>query len=147
MRHLAQVQKNRGISGAVGLRLLARQDAEYMWAVMTEEVVIPVEAIYDANNAHVLTEGLLTLVELSPFGEILSLQDATDWVLELMQIYLTSGITPAELQQEAERSEKWRQTLTLQNQELARRLLELEARREQIEALEESFKRDKEGGE
>lgn len=147
MRHLAQVQKNRGISGEVGLRLLARQDAEYMWAVMTEEVVIPVEAIYDANNAHVLSEGLLTLVELSPFGEILSLQDATNWVLELMQIYLTSGITPAELQQEGERAEKWRQTLTLQNQELARRLLELEARREQIEALEESFKRDKEVGE
>jgi len=52
----------------------------------------------------VLTEGLLTLVELSHLA-ILSLQDATDWVLELMQIYLTSGITPAELQQEAERSE------------------------------------------
>jgi len=68
MRHLAQVQKNRGISGAVGLRLLARQDAEYMWAV-TEEVVIPVEAIYDANNAHVLTEGLLTLVELSHLAD------------------------------------------------------------------------------
>jgi len=46
--------------------------------------------------------------------------------------------------QQASRAEKWRQTLTLQNQELARRLLELEARREQIEALEESFKRDKE---
>jgi len=63
-----------------------------MWAVMTEEVVIPVEAIYDANNAHVLTEGLLTLVELSHLARF-SLQDATDWVLELMQIYLTSGIT------------------------------------------------------
>jgi len=63
-----------------------------MWAVMTEEVVIPVEAIYDANKM-LLTEGLLTLVELSHLAG-LSLQDATDWVLELMQIYLTSGITP-----------------------------------------------------
>jgi DNA-binding transcriptional MerR regulator len=143
MLHLAQVQ-NQGMSGEVGLRLLARQDAEYMWELMTEEVIIPTEAIPDASNAHLLSEGLLTLVELSQIGEILSLQDATNWVLELMQIYLTSGITPAFLQQEAERAEKWRQTLTLQNQELARRLLELEARREQIEALEESFKRDKE---
>jgi len=42
-----------------------------MWAVMTEEVVIPVEAIYDANNAHVLTEGLLTLVELSHLARFL----------------------------------------------------------------------------
>lgn len=143
--YLARMQNQR-LSGEVALRLLSRQEAEYTWAVMAEEVVIhAAEAILEANNARVLSEGLLALVELSPTGEILSLQDATSWVLELVQIYLTSGITPAFLQQEAERAEKWRQTLTLQNQELARRLLELEARREQIEALEESFKRDKEG--
>jgi len=66
-------------------------------------------------------------------------------VLKLVQTYLTSGMTVEFLQQEAERAEKWRQNLTLQNQELARRSLELEARREQIQALEESLKRDKEG--
>jgi hypothetical protein len=145
MLHLAQVQ-NQGLSGEVGLRLLARQEAEYIWAVMPEEVVIPAtDVLFNANQTYVLSEGVLALVELSPTGEILSLENATNWVLRLVQIYLTSGFTPIFLQQEAERSEKWRQTLTLQNQELARRLLELEARREQIEVLEESFKRDKEG--
>jgi len=68
MLHLAQVQ-NQGMSGEVGLRLLARQDAEYMWEPMTEEVIIPTEAIPDASNAHLLSEGLLTLVELSQMGD------------------------------------------------------------------------------
>jgi hypothetical protein len=139
MLHLAQVQQ---ATGEVGLRLLARQEGEYTWTVMTEEVVIPA---HEANNTYLLSEGLLALVELSSTGKILNLQNATNWVMELVQVYLTSGITPAFLQQECERAEDWRQNLTLQNQELARRLLELEARREQIEALEEGLKRDKEG--
>ena len=144
MLHLAQVQKQQ-LSGEVGLRLLARQEAEHTWAVISEEVVIPAhQAMHDTSVALVLNEGLLVLVELSPTKKIESLQNATTWVLDLVQTYLSSGITPAFLQQETERAEEWRQTLTLQNQELARRLLELEARREQIEALEETFKRDKE---
>ncbi len=138
MLHLAQVQKQ-GPSGLAELRLLARQEAEHTWAVMAEEVFIPVA------EALTLSEGLLVLVELSPTGEIERLQDATNWVIQLVQTYLTSGITPAFLQQEAERAEHWRQNLTLQNQDLARRSLELEARREQIQALEESLRRDQEG--
>lgn len=62
-----------------------------------------------------------------------------------MQIYLSSGMTPELLQQEVERAEQWRQSLTIQNQDLARRSLELEARREQIQALEESLKRERNG--
>lgn len=142
--YLAQVQHQR-LSAKVGLRLLALQEAEHNWTVMSEEVIISAAAIPDRSNAYILSEALLVLVELSATGEIISLENAAHWVLELVRTYLTSGITPAFLQHEAERAEKWRQTLTLQNQELARRLLELEARREQIEALEESFKRDKEG--
>lgn len=145
MLHLAQVQKHE-LSGKLVLRLLASQEAEYTWVVIADENVIPPPGvILGASFASALSEGLLVLVELSLTGEILSLQNATSWVLELVQTYLTSGITPTFLQQEIERAEQWRQTLTLQNQELARRSLEVEARREQIQALEESFKRDKEG--
>jgi hypothetical protein len=43
--------------------------------------------------------------------------------------------------------ENWQQSLTLLNLDLARRSLELEARREQIEALEESLKRERNGRE
>ena len=145
MLHLAQVQKQE-LSRKLVLRLLAFQEAEYTWRVIAEENVIPpAEVMRLGASAKALSEGLLVLVELSPAGEIESIQNATNWVLELVQTYLTSGITPAFLQQETERAEQWRQTLTLQNQELSRRSLEVEARREQIQALEESIKREKEG--
>lgn len=144
MLHLAQVQKQE-LSGKLILRLLAFQEAEYTWVIIADENVIPpAEVMLLGKSAKGLSEGLLVLVELSPTGEIQSIKNATSWVLELVQIYLTSGITPAFLQQETERAEQWRQNLTLQNQELSRRSLEVEARREQIQALEESLKREKE---
>ena len=144
MLHLTQVQKHK-LSGKLVLRLLAFQEGEYSWIVIAEEKVVPLsEMMPGSNSANALSEGLLVLVELSPTGEIESLENATSWVLELVQTYLTSGITPTFLQQETERAEKWRQTLSLQNQELARRSLEVEARREQIQALEESLRRDQE---
>lgn len=145
MLHLAQVQKQE-LSGKLILRLLAFQEAEYTWVIIADENVIPpAEVMLLGNSAKGLSEGLLVLIELSPTGEIQSIENATSWVLEIVQIYLTSGITPAFLQQETERTEQWRQNLTLQNQELSRRSLEVEARREQIQALEESLKREKEG--
>ena len=144
MLHLAQVQKQE-LSGKLVLQLLAFQEAEYTWVVIAEEkAIFRAEVLLCESFANALSEGLLVLVDLSPSGEILSLQKATSWVLELVQTYLTNGITPTFLQQESQRAEQWRQTLTLQSQELARRSLEVEARREQIQALEESFRRDQE---
>ncbi|CDN16677.1 FIG00876815: hypothetical protein [Richelia intracellularis] len=89
-----------------------------------------------------LTENLLVLVELSSTGKIEWVEEATNWVLNLVRTFLTTGITPEILRQEAEKAEKWRQDLTLQSQDLARRSLELEARREQIQSLEENIKRE-----
>ncbi|AFY31466.1 hypothetical protein [Calothrix sp. PCC 7507] len=138
MLYLAQVHKNEFLEQHQ-LRLLARREAENLWAI------IPEEAFILLGKGKPMSEKLLLLVELSPTGEIEKLEDATNWVLYLVQTYLSSGITPDFLQQETERAEHWRQSLTLQNQDLARRSLELEARREQIQALEESIKRDKNG--
>jgi hypothetical protein len=138
MRYLAQVHKNEFLD-QYQLRLLARQEAEHLWTIIPEEAVI----LLGKNNT--MTENLLVLVELSSTGEIELIEDACDWVLNLVQDYLTNGISPEFLQQEAERAEHWRQSLTLQNQDLARRTLELEARREQIQALDESLKRERNG--
>jgi hypothetical protein len=138
MLYLAQVHKNEFLD-QYQLRLLARQEADNVWAI------IPEEAFILLGKGNIMNEKLLVLVELSPTGDIERLEEATDWVLHLVQSYLSTGITPDFLQQEAERAEQWRQSLTLQNQDLARRSLELEARREQIQALEESIKRDKNG--
>lgn len=136
MLHLAQVQK-KGFLGKTGLRLLARQKSEDTWgAIATEEVILYAES-------HSFGEGVLILVDISPNRQILSIQDATHWVLEFVQQYLAKGITPSFLQQETERVEQWRQSLTLQSQDLARRTIELEARREQIQQLEEQLKREK----
>ena len=137
MLYLAQVQKQK-LSGQVELRLLAHQQTTYKWEVDEQEKLISVA------EAIAFPEGGLVLIELSPKGEMLSIQDATTWVLDLVKTYLISGVTPEFLKAETERSEQWRQSLTLQNQDLSRRSLEVEARREQIQALEESFKRDKE---
>ncbi|MGH8001876.1 MAG: hypothetical protein ACREPR_21215 [Brasilonema sp.] len=138
MLYLAQVHKNEFLN-QFQLRLLAREETENMWSI------IPEEAFILLGKGKSLTENLLLLVELSPAGDIERLEDAANWVLNLVKAYLTTGITPEFLRQEAERAEQWRQNLTLQNQDLARRSLELEARREQIQALEESLKREKNG--
>lgn len=144
MLYLAQVKKQE-LLGKLGLHLLARQESEYTWTMIAERSVIPeLEASVGNTKLLPLSEGLLVLVELSPSGEIENLQNATNWVLELVKIYLSNGITPSFLQQETERAEQWRQTLSLQSQELARRALEVEARREHIQALEESLRRDQE---
>jgi hypothetical protein len=152
MLYLAQVHKNEFLDQQQ-LRLLARQEGENFWAMIPEEAFI----LLGKNNPYdvpmgtsrrldfSLCEKLLVLVELSPTGDIQRMEEATGWILHLIQTYLTTGITPDFLRQEADRAEQWRQSLTLQNQEIARRSLELEARREQIQALEESLKRDKNG--
>lgn len=137
MLYLARIHRQ-GLSDQLALRLLAHQQAEYRWEINTEEKIVRVAEQF------AFPEGTLVLVELSPKEEVSNIQDATNWVLDLVKTYLTSGVTPAFLKAESDRSEQWRQTLTLQNQELSRRSLEVEARREQIQALEESFKRDKE---
>ncbi|YAF96529.1 MAG: hypothetical protein AB3A66_02230 [Nodularia sp. CChRGM 3473] len=138
MLYLAQVHKNEFLE-QYQLRLMARQEAENLWSL------IPEEAFILLGKGNTMSENLLVLVELSATGDIERLEDASNWVLKLVETYLTTGMTPDELQQEAERAEDWRQSLTLQNQDLARRSLELEARREQIQALEESLKRDRNG--
>jgi hypothetical protein len=137
MLHLAQVQK-KGLVGKAELWLLARQKSENIWAV------IPDEDVLVSTEAESLHEGELVLVEVSSDRQVLSITVAKDWVLDLVQKYLTNGITPDFLKQEAQRAEQWRQSLTLQSQELDRRALELEARREQIQNLEENLKHEKE---
>lgn len=133
MLHLAQVQ-NKENGGGVELRLLARQHSENSWAVINPDNV-------PYTNSNSLQEGMLVLIELSDQREVLSVQNAKDWVLDLVQQYLTIGVSPNFLKEEAERAEQWRQKLTLESQDLTRRHLEMEARREQIQTLEEDLKR------
>jgi small-conductance mechanosensitive channel len=135
MLHLAQVQNNESVGG-VELLLLACQQSENSWTVINPETSL-------LTNINLPPASLLVLVELSDNQEILSIQHAKDWVLDLVQKYLAGGTTSTFLQEEAERAEQWRQELTLQSQDLTRRNLEMEARREQIQSLEEDLKPEK----
>ena len=135
MLHLAQVQKQEH-PGEPQLRLLARQDFETAWVVIAETRVIP------SPEAGACNDGALVLVDLSPTQQVLSIQDATKWVVGLVSDYLTSGITPAFLAEEKERIEQGLQSVTLEKQELARKTLELEARREEIQRLLEQRDKD-----
>lgn len=148
MLYLAQVHKNDFLD-QYQLRLLARQESENFWLTTADSdgVALAIGTLILLGKANTMSNNLLVLVELSPTGEIQRVEDATPWVINLVQTYLSTGITPEFLKQEAEKVESWRQNLTLQNQDLARRSLELEARREQIEALEESIKRERNGRE
>jgi hypothetical protein len=89
MLYLAQMQK-KGFLGKTGLRLLARQKTEDSWAVAAGE-----EVIISAESPQSLGEGALVLVEVSSSREIVKIEDATGWVVGLVQQYLTKGITPA----------------------------------------------------
>lgn len=135
MLYLAQVQKNEN-EGGRRLCLLAHQQSENSWSVIPPQCV-PLDDFISQK------EDLLVLVELSEDQEVLNIQPAHNWVLDVVQKYLTTGVTPSFLKEEAERTEQWRQDLTLQSQDLTRRHLEMEARREQIQTLEDELKEEK----
>lgn len=136
MLHLAQVEKEPASSKG-RLRLIARQQSEYAWTIITADEFVP------ADDLGAIGQGALVLVTLSETLDVVRWETADRWLVTLIQTFLKTGITPAFLQEEADRAEQWRQTLTLQSQDLDRRALELEARREQIEQLEETLKREK----
>lgn len=140
MLHLAQV-KQKASEGKVLIQLLAQQKSEYAWAVLDEDE----SQLYLDLDQHPANygEGALVLVDLSPTRQIQEVYDATHWVLEIVEQFLSFGITPAILQEEVQRAEQWRQSLTLQSQELGRRALEVEARRDQMQELEENLKQEK----
>lgn len=137
MRYLAQVQKQEEM-GEITLRLLAVQKSEYTWTLISEkDMVVTPKA--DQRYGH----GAFVLLDLSDTQEVLDLQSATEWLLTVVDQYLTSGLSPIELKQEVERAEQWRQSLTLRSQELGRQALEMEARRDQIHELETNLKEER----
>ncbi|MEG3986549.1 hypothetical protein QUA13_05215 [Microcoleus sp. S28C3] len=146
MLYLAQVQNQESL-GEISLQLLACQNSDDTWAILSEESFLTLQKDFDRNQinsaTNVLNEGILVLANVDENSQILHIQAATNWVLQLVDKYLTTGFTPDFLQQEAQKAEDWRQSLTLQSQELSRRLIEVEARREQIQNLEAKLQQEK----
>jgi hypothetical protein len=145
MLYLAQVQSQE-VLGEVSLQLLACQNADDTWVILAEQSVLTLSRDFqNSNNLAVndLNQGVLVLADVGENGEVLNMRSANHWVLELVDKYLTTGMTPDFLQLEAQKAEDWRQSLTLQSQELSRRSIEVEARREQIQNLEAKLQQEK----
>jgi hypothetical protein len=137
MQYLAKVQKKAFLGGAE-LLLLAEQTSESTWTRLSSERMV------ETTRLLAFQEGNLVLVELDNLNQITAVQDATAWVLDLVEHYLVYGVTPEALEQEIERAERWRQSLTLKSQEVDRRALETAARRDEIQELERSLKQERE---
>lgn len=137
MLHLAQVQIN-SISGEIQLQVLARQESEYVWEVDNSETLLLAKETS-------LLEGVLVLIEMDADQQIISIQEAKDWILSILQQHLTkNAINPQFIATEQSKIEQWRQEITAQNLELNRRALEIETRREQLQELEQALKQDRE---
>jgi len=137
MHYLAKVQKKAFLGGAE-LTLLAVQSSDTVWERLAKERLV------DTPQLLAFPEGSLVLVEVDGSNQVLDVEDAIPWVLTLVEQYLAYGITPAALEQEIERAERWRQSLTLKSQEVDRRALETAARRDEIQELERSLKQERE---
>ena len=137
MLYLAQVEVNPN-SGEIQLQVLARQESEYVWEVGNSETLL-------LAKESSLCAGVLVLVEMDRNRQIISIQDAKEWVLSILQQYLTkNAIDPQFIETEQRKVEQWRQEITAQNLEFNRRALEIETRREQLQELEQELKRDRE---
>ena len=137
MLYLAQVEIDPE-SAEIQLQVLARQESEYVWSVDNSQTLF-------LTKESSLCEGVLVLVEIGQEQQIISIQDAKEWILSILQQHLTkNAINPQFIEVEQSKVEKWRQEITAQNLELNRRALEIETRREQLQELEQELKRDRE---
>jgi hypothetical protein len=137
MLYLAQVEINPE-SADIQLQVLASQESEYVWSVDNSQTLF-------LTKESSLSGGVLVLVEVGDDQQIISIQDAKDWILSILQQHLTkNAINPQFIKTEQSKVEKWRQEITAQNLDLNRRALEIETRREQLQELEQELKRDRE---
>lgn len=137
MQHLARVQKAESTEHT-SLELLAREVSAWMWERIEPAYVVK------TSDGIAYQEGALVLLTLDGDNQVVQVEDAVPAVLNWISQYLARGITPEFLAEEAERAEQWRQSLTLQSQEIGRRVLETAARRDEIQELEQNLKLERE---
>ena len=137
MEYLAKVH-TKSSAGSTRLQLLAVKSCGPSW-----KPVAPYREIVTALPIG-FNEQVLVLLDLNDDHEVTSVRDATDWVISFVDDYLSLGLTPKDMKEELERAEQWRQSLTLQSQEVRRRALETAARRDEIQDLEKRLKLERE---
>lgn len=131
MRHLAQVQIN-PLTGHQQLLVLAHEQEDGSWQIGDR-----LEISFENTTFAV---GMLVIVKLTEDDAVQSIHNATDWLLDVVKQHFAKGlITPDFVRKEQAKIETWRQEITSQSQDLTRRQLEIETRREQLEELEKKL--------
>lgn len=134
MHYLAKVERASFLGTAV-LQLLARKLDDYLWEKLPKEQSI------ETDIALGVGDGAIILVDVNEETfKVTAIEDALPWLMMIVEQFLSQGITPEFLAKEAERAEQWRQSLTLESQEVERRALETAARRDEIQELERKLK-------
>ena len=84
---------------------------------------------------------VLVLVKLEGEEKIIEIKEAKDWVMGLVETYLTNPVINTEwVQKEQEKVKQWRQEIALKSLDLARCQLQIEMRTEKLQALENKLK-------
>lgn len=133
MQHLARICHTK-TGEETTLQSLAYMVDDYLWRISDSDRFLT----YSSDCGY--GEGVLILAEVDDSGQVVHLDEATDWVLGIVTQFLSQGLSPDALKQEVERAEQWRQSLTLQSQEIRRRILETAARRDEIQELEKKLR-------
>ena len=134
MLYLAEIQKqSKGFMGGVEtrLKLIACQRNDQSWSIVGNESI----ATEEAND---FGDGALIVVNLGVNRQIQGkLESASQRVVGVLQGF--SRLLEKTKSQEQE-IEQWKESLTIQSEELSRRQIEMETRLEQVEQMEEEFK-------
>jgi hypothetical protein len=134
MLYLAQVTKNPYLN-ELELQLLVMETDEHLWQKTSGTLYME-----NSETLQKFNEGILVLVEVDENKQVLQIDNAKNWILDIIENFLSEPrLTPEFIQQEEERIEEGRQEITSKNLDLTRRQLELETQREQIQAVESSL--------
>jgi hypothetical protein len=134
MLYLAQVTKNPYLN-ELELQLLVMETNEHLWQKTSGTLYME-----NRETLQQFNEGVLVLLEVDENKQILQIDNAKNWILDIITEFLNEPrLTSEFIQQEEARIEQGRQELTSKNLDLIRRHLEIETQREQIQAVESSL--------
>ena len=134
MLYLAQVTKNPYLN-ELKLQLLVMETNEHIWQKTSGTLYME-----NRETLQQFNEGVLVLLEVDENKQILQIDNAKNWILDVVTEFLSeTRLTPEFIQQEEARIEQGRQEITSKNLDLIRRHLEIETQREQIQAVESSL--------
>ena len=134
MLYLAQVTKNPYLN-ELEFQLLVMETNEHIWQKTSGTLYME-----NRETLQQFNEGVLVLLEVDENKQILQIDNAKNWILDVVTEFLSeTRLTPEFIQQEEARIEQGRQEITSKNLDLIRRHLEIETQREQIQAVESSL--------